>query len=89
MLDFSKSHVSTSRTLAGLTITQQYEVVKKVMQSIAPAYGERTAVKVIEAHKINPDQEIDDYTAQLYALSVRKEIARETCDYNNAIYLPF
>jgi hypothetical protein len=58
------------------------------MQSIAPAYGERTAVKVIEAHKIKPDQEIDDYTAQLYALSVRKAIARDTCDYDNAIYLP-
>lgn len=89
MFDFSKSYVSTSKTLAGLTITQQYEVVKKVMQSIAPAYGERTAVKVIEAHKIKPDQEIDDYTAQLYALSVRKAIARDTCDYDNAIYLPF
>ena len=62
----------TILNLRGYKLTEQVSIIKLLLER----YKEdpTIAFSVLEKHTIEPDQEIDDTTALLYELSVRKEI---------------
>jgi hypothetical protein len=65
----------TILNLRGYKLTEQVSIVKSLLER----YKEDPAIafSVLEKHTIEPNQEIDDSTALLYELSVRKEIVDE------------
>ena len=62
----------TVLNLRGYKLTEQVSIIKLLLER----YKEDPAIafSVLEKHMIEPNQEIDDSTALLYELSVRKEI---------------
>jgi hypothetical protein len=62
----------TILNLRGYKLTEQVSIIKLLLER----YKEdpTIAFSVLEKHSIEPNQEIDDSTALLYELSVRKEI---------------
>ena len=62
----------TILNLRGYKLTEQVSIIKLLLER----YKEDPAIafSVLEKHTIEPNQEIDDSTALLYELSVRKEI---------------
>jgi hypothetical protein len=62
----------TILNLRGYKLTEQVSIIKLLLER----YKEDPAIafSVLEKHMIEPNQEIDDSTALLYELSVRKEI---------------
>lgn len=65
----------TILNLRGYKLTEQIKIIKSLLER----YKEdpTIAFSVLEKHTIEPNQEIDDSTALLYELSVRKEIVDE------------
>ena len=65
----------TILNLRGYKLTEQVSIIKSLLER----YKEDPAIafSVLEKHTIEPNQEIDDSTALLYELSVRKEIVDE------------
>jgi hypothetical protein len=65
----------TILNLRGYKLTEQVSIIKLLLER----YKEdpTIAFSVLEKHTIEPNQEIDDSTALLYELSVRKEIVDE------------
>ena len=65
----------TILNLRGYKLTEQVSIIKLLLER----YREDPAIafSVLEKHTIEPNQEIDDSTALLYELSVRKEIVDE------------
>ena len=66
----------TILNLRGYKLTEQVSIIKLLLER----YKEdpTIAFSVLEKHTIEPNQEIDDTTALLYELSVRKEITDDT-----------
>lgn len=69
-------------TLSGYTLEEQHRVICTVMGKVGSAFGDQTALAVLESNRIDPLREIDDFEAQLLGLSVRRRVA-------NAEPLPF
>jgi len=65
----------TILNLRGYKLTEQVSIIKLLLER----YKEdpTIAFSILEKHTIEPNQEIDDSTALLYELSVRKEIVDE------------
>jgi hypothetical protein len=65
----------TILNLRGYKLTEQVSIIKLLLER----YKEDPSIafSVLEKHTIEPNQEIDDSTALLYELSVRKEIVDE------------
>jgi hypothetical protein len=65
----------TILNLRGYKLTEQVSIIKSLLER----YKEDPAIafSILEKHTIEPNQEIDDSTALLYELSVRKEIVDE------------
>ena len=65
----------TILNLRGYKLTEQVSIIKLLLER----YKEDPSIafSVLEKHTIKPNQEIDDSTALLYELSVRKEIVDE------------
>lgn len=61
--------------LRGYKLTEQVSIIKLLLERYKEDID--IAFSVLEKHSIEPNQEIDDSTALLYELSVRKEIVDE------------
>jgi len=62
----------TILNLRGYKLTEQIKIIKSLLERYK--HDKSIAFSVLEKHMIEPDQEIDDATALLYELTVRKEI---------------
>ena len=65
----------TILNLRGYKLTEQVSIIKLLLERYKQ--DPTIAFSVLEKHTIEPNQEIDDSTALLYELSVRKEIVDE------------
>jgi hypothetical protein len=71
--NFINSYPLTINQLRGLTLSQQYNLINKILKSTKDLFDFETAIKILENHKFNSDSTFDEEDFLLLELSVRKK----------------